>query len=64
MSEDEKVYVVVSPDMVEEISETILEDALIICAFMKPNTVVAVKSEDFDKMIDDGVLFERHSDGT
>ena len=64
MSEDEKVYVVVSPDMAEEISKTILDDALIICTFMKPNTVVAVKSEDFDKMIDDGVWFERHSDGT
>ena len=64
MSEDEKVYVVASPDMAEEISKTMLYDALIICAFMKPNTVVAVKSEDFDKMIDDGIWFERSSDET
>lgn len=64
MSEDEKVYVVVSPDMEEEISKTILYDALIVCTFMKPNTVVAVKCVDFDKMIDDGVCFERRSDGT
>lgn len=64
MSEDEKVYVVASPDMAEEISKTILDDALIICTFMKPNTVVAVKSEDFDKMIDNGVWFERCSNGT
>lgn len=64
MSEDEKVYVVVSPDMEEEISKTILYDVLIVCTFMKPNTVVAVKCVDFNRMIDDGVLFERHSDGT
>lgn len=54
MREDEKVYVVVSPDMEEEISKTMLYDALIVCTFMKPNTVVAVKCVDFDKMIDDG----------
>ena len=59
MREDEKVYVVASPDMAEWISKTSLYDALIICTFMKPNTVVAVKSEDFDKMIDDGVWFEK-----
>ena len=64
MSEDEKVYVVASPDMAEEISKTILDDTLIICTFMKPNTVVAVKSVDFDKMIDDGMWFERCSNGT
>ena len=34
MSEDEKVYVVASPDMAEEISKTILDDALIICTFI------------------------------
>lgn len=64
MSEDKKVYVVASPDMAEDIGKTILDDALIICTFMKPNTVVAVKSADFDKMIDDGVWFERRDDGT
>ncbi len=64
MKDNEKVYVVASPDMAEEISKTVLDDALIICTFMKPNTVVTVKSEDFDKMIDDGVWFERRSDGT
>ena len=64
MKDNEKVYVVASPDMAEEISKTVLNDALIICTFMKPNTVVTVKSEDFEKMIDDGVWFERRSDGT
>ena len=64
MSEDEKVYVVASPDMAEWISKTSLYDALIICTFMKSNTVAVVKSEDFDKMIDDGVWFERSGDGT
>lgn len=64
MREDEKVYVVASPDMAEQISKTSLYDALIICTFMKPNTVAVVRSEDFDKMIDDGVWFERSGDGT
>jgi hypothetical protein len=64
MKDNEKVYVVASPDMAKEISKTTLDDALIICTFMKPNTVVVVKSEDFEKMIDDGVWFERCSDGT
>ena len=59
MSEDEKVYVVVSPDMKEEISKTILYDVLVVCTFMKPNTVVAVKCVDFDRMIDNGTRFER-----
>ena len=64
MKDNEKVYVVASPDMAKEISKTTLDDALIICTFMKPNTAVVVKSEDFEKMIDDGVWFERRSDGT
>jgi len=62
MNEDEKVYVVVSPDMEEEISKTVLYDALIVCTFMKPNTVVAVKCVDFDRMIDNGTRFERREE--
>lgn len=59
MKEDEKAYVIASPDMAKDIEKTELSDILMICKFMKPNTAVVVKASEFEKMINNGTLFIR-----
>jgi len=59
LKEDDKVYVIASPDMAKDIEKTELSDILMICKFMKPNTAVVVKVSEFEKMIDNGEWFTR-----
>ena len=59
MKEDEKAYIIASPNMVRDIERTELSGILMVCKFMKPNTAVVVKASDFEKMIDNGEWFTR-----
>lgn len=59
MKEDEKAYVIASPDMAKDIEKTELSEILMVCKFMKPNTAVVVKASEFEKMINNGEWFAR-----
>ena len=59
MKEDEKAYIIASPNMARDIERTELSGILMVCKFMKPNTAVVVKASDFEKMIDNGEWFTR-----
>lgn len=62
MREDEKVYVIASPDMAEEINKTELSEILMVCKFMKPKTAVIVNASEFEQMIDNGAWFTKGED--
>lgn len=67
MKDDEKVLLIVSPNVAVEMLEKdkSLSDMMLICMFASDDTALVVKEEDWNVMIDNGEVFERegNSDG-
>lgn len=67
MKDDEKVLIVVSPNVAVEMLEKDknLSDMMLICMFAPDDKALVVKKEDWIRMIDNGEVFERegNSDG-
>lgn len=59
MKDDEKVYIVASPETAEEMIKMGLNDILITCTFLKSDMAIAIKADDFEKIIDEGVWFKQ-----
>ena len=61
MKDDEKVLLIVSPNMAVEMLEKdkSLSDMMLICMFAPENTALVVKEEDWVRMVDNGEIFER-----
>ena len=61
MDENKKVLFVVSPNvavrMLEEDEQS--SESMLICMFAPEDTVLVVKAEDWDTMVDNGELFVR-----
>ncbi len=67
MKDDEKVLLIVSPNVAVEMLEKdkSLSDMMLICMFAPDDTALVVKESDWNVMIDNGEVFERegNSDG-
>ena len=67
MKDDEKVLIVVSPNVAVKMLENdkSLSDMMLICMFAPDDTALVVKASDWDTMVDNGEIFERkgNSDG-
>lgn len=67
MKDDEKVLIVVSPNVAVKMLENdkSLSDMMLICMFAPDDTALVVKASDWDIMVDNGEIFERkgNSDG-
>lgn len=67
MKDDEKVLLIVSPNLAVEMLEKDkgLSDMMLICMFAPEDTALVVKEEDWVRMVDNGEIFERegNSDG-
>ena len=61
MKDDEKVLIVVSPNVAVEMLEKDkgLSDMMLICMFAPEDTALVVKEEDWARMVDNGEIFER-----
>lgn len=61
MKDDEKVLLIVSPNMAVEMLEKdeSLSDMMLICMFAPEDTALVVKASDWDAMVDNGEIFER-----
>lgn len=59
MKDDEKVYIVASPETAEEMIKMGLNDILITCTFLKSDMAIVIKADDFEKIIDGGVWFKQ-----
>ena len=61
MDNNEKVVLIVSPKVAEELLEkdSEVKDALIICMFAPDDTALVVKYDDWNKLVDSGIVFER-----
>lgn len=59
--DNEKVVLIVSPKVAEELLEkdSEVKDALIICMFAPDDTALVVKYDDWNKLVDSGIVFER-----
>lgn len=67
MKDDEKVLIVVSPNVAVKMLENdkSLSDMMLICMFAPDDTALVVKASDWETMVDNGEIFERkgNSDG-
>lgn len=67
MKDDEKVLIVVSPNVAAKMLENdkSLSDMMLICMFAPDDTALVVKASDWETMVDNGEIFERegNSDG-
>ena len=67
MKDDEKVLIVVSPNVAVKMLENdkSLSNMMLICMFAPDDTALVVKASDWDTMVDNGEIFERkgNSDG-
>lgn len=67
MKDDEKVLLIVSPNVAIEMLEKdkSLSDTMLICMFAPEDAALVVKASDWDAMVDNGEIFERegNSDG-
>ena len=61
MKNDEKVLLIVSPNVAVEMLEKDkgLSDMMLICMFAPEDTALVVKEEDWTRMVDNGEIFER-----
>lgn len=59
MKDDEKVYIVASPETAEEMIKMGLNDILITCTFLKSDMAIVIKADDFEKIINEGVWFKQ-----
>lgn len=61
MKDDEKVLLIVSPNVAVEMLEKdeSLSDMMLICMFAPEDTALVVKEEDWVRMVDNGEIFER-----
>ena len=61
MKEDEKVLIVVSPNVAVKMLENdkSLSDMMLICMFAPDDTALVVKASDWETMVDNGEIFER-----
>ena len=61
MKDDEKVLIVVSPNVAVKMLENdkSLSDMMLICMFAPDDTALVVKASDWDTMVDNGEIFER-----
>lgn len=61
MKDDEKVLLIVSPNVAVEMLEKdeSLSDMMLICMFAPEDTALVVKEEDWVHMVDNGEIFER-----
>lgn len=61
MKEDEKVLLVVSPNVAVKMLENdkSLSDMMLICMFAPDDTALVVKASDWETMVDNGEIFER-----
>ena len=64
MDENEKVLLVVSPNvavkMLEEDEQ--FSELMLVCMFAPEDTALVVRAEDWDTMVDNGELFVRKGD--
>ena len=61
MKDEEKVLLIVSPNVAVEMLEKdkSLSDMMLICMFAPEDTALVVKEEDWVRMVDNGEIFER-----
>lgn len=61
MKDDEKVLLIVSPNVAIEMlgKDKSLSDMMLICMFAPEDTALVVKEEDWIRMVDNGEIFER-----
>ena len=61
MKDDEKVLLVVSPNVAVEMLEKdkTLSDMMLICMFAPEDMALVVKASDWNVMVDNGEVFER-----
>lgn len=61
MKDDEKVLLIVSPNLAVEMLEKdkSLSDMMLICMFAPDDAALVVKEKDWIHMIDNGEVFER-----
>lgn len=61
MKDDEKVLIVVSPNVAAKMLENdkSLSDMMLICMFAPDDTALVVKASDWETMVDNGEIFER-----
>ncbi len=61
MKDDEKVLIVVSPNVAVKMLENdkSLSDMMLICMFAPDDTALVVKASDWESMVDNGEIFER-----
>lgn len=59
MKDDEKVLLVVSPELAVEMLEKDEQSSelMLICMFAPEDTALVVRAEDWDTMVDNGELF-------
>ena len=64
MKDDEKVLIVVSPNVAVKMLENdkSLSDMMLICMFAPDDTALVVKVSDWETMVDNGEIFERKGD--
>ena len=62
MKDDEKVLLIVSPNLAVEMLEKdkSLVDIMLICMFAPDDAALVVKEKDWIRMIDNGEIFERN----
>lgn len=61
MKDDEKVLLIVSPNVAVEMLEKdkSLSDMMLICMFAPEDTALVAKASDWETMVDNGEVFER-----
>ena len=61
MKDDEKVLLIVSPNMAIEMlgKDRNLSDIMLVCMFAPDDVALVVKGSDWNAMIDNGEVFER-----
>lgn len=65
MDMEEQCLLVVSPDVVKSLTENDKElcKALLICEFAPTGTAMIVKAADWERMVDNGIVYERREAG-
>lgn len=65
MKDDEKVLLIVSPNVAVEMLEKdkSLSDMMLVCMFAPDDAALVVKESDWNVMIDNGEVFEREGNG-
>lgn len=61
MEDNEKVILIVSPKVANELLEqdSELKEALVVCMFAPDDTALVVKHDYWVKLVDSGIIFER-----